>query len=81
MGNISGSDPCGGGFGVFFKQKLGRRDRLFALGQAGYRGAAALHPKQAHDAPPVANTAHLKNFMSVREWSGKTKRMALNLLG
>ena len=44
------------------------------------RAIAALHPKQAHDATPVTNTAHLK-LASVREWSGKAKRMTFNLLG
>jgi len=56
---------------------LDRRDRLFVLGQAGYRGAssetgARRNPRDKH--------ATSKTF-SVREWSGKAKRMAFNLLG
>jgi hypothetical protein len=56
---------------------LDRRGRLFALGQAGYRGAsseagARRNPRDKHDTSEP---------FSVREWSGKTKRMTFNLLG
>jgi|TARA_B110000261_G_scaffold157701_1_gene193126 hypothetical protein len=56
---------------------LDRRDRLFVLGQAGYRGAssetgARRNPRDKHDTSET---------FSVREWSGKAKRMTFNLLG
>ena len=43
------------------------------------RAIAALHPKQAHDATPVTNTAHLKlvqcaNLRMVRESGNKARR-------
>ena len=61
------------------QRKPGRRGRLL---RSARRAIAALHlhPKLARDATPVTNTTHLKLF-SVREWSGKAKRMTFNLLG
>jgi len=49
---------------------LDRRDRLFALGQAGYRGAssetgARRNPRDKHDTSET---------FPVREWSGKAKK-------
>ena len=50
-------------------KKLDRRDRLFVLGQAGYRGASSetgvrRNPRDKHDTSET---------FSVREWSGKAK--------
>jgi hypothetical protein len=56
---------------------LDHRDRLFVLGQAGYRGAssetgARRNPRDKHDTSET---------FSVRKWSGKANRMMFNLLG
>ena len=46
------------------------------------RAIAALHPKQAHDATPVTNTAYPKLFQCANgPGTGKAKRMTFNLLG
>ena len=45
------------------------------------RAIAALHPEQAHDATPVAKTAHLKLSQCANGPGRKRKRETCNLLG